>query len=491
MGVMRFAVPSNVLNSWKEYESAFLRGIDGRVFPTTVSLVGEELQCRRPLSDSCKLSVPWNVEGIGTPILTTTSLRERDEPYSLVLELARGKLAEVRDQWSIWEMAKMVVPDKFREVQAAAFKKFAHASSVQHDEAKSQDSAQQAIRLACEAASLLANTYIVQRMSSIRRSSKHPPSLLGTALDETVLKLDQEQILGKAFTTASVPVCWENIEPEEGQYNWSVVDKLVACCTQNRLICRGGPLINLGPGGLPKWLAPWKNDFLNLPSFVCDFVDTAVSRYVGLIRIWEVSAGGNTGGAMELNEEQRLSLVARTLETALRTDSDSQFFIRIEQPWGEYQKSGEQRLSPFQFVDALIRSNLGLHGITLNINAGFTYPGCLSRDLLSVSKLIDLWSILGVQIHINLACPSSDQSDPLADQNISVRNVLAAPWDEEIQAEWFERMVPMLMAKPSVTGVYVEQFSDAVPHRFPNAGLLNSSSEPKKMLTPIQRQDFR
>ena len=490
MGVMRFAVhPPELLESWPEVSQAFVRGIDGRVFPTKVEIDGNIVTCGRPWSDSGKLNIPFPVQGFGCPVLTTASLRERDEPYSLVLELARGKLSQVRDQWATWEMAKMVVPESFRELHRQAFHEFASASAHQDDAERSSASACRAIELACQAAEVLADTYVVQRMTSLRRMLNHPPSLLGSALDETVLHEPGQGCFLQTFNTATVPVEWNHIEPEEGSYDWTLCDRLVEFCVSNRIIMRGGPLIDLNHGALPNWLTPWKEDFLNLPSFVCDFIDTAVTRYMGLIRIWEVSTAGNTGGALDLNEEHRLSLVARTLETAIRTDSDSQFFIRIEQPWGEYQRGGQHRLAPCQFVDALIRSNLGITGVSLDLDLGYHPPGCLSHDPLSVSKLIDMWSMLGVQIHVNLACPSGSTRDPVAREGILVNDrAWKRPWSEDLQAEWMDRLVPMLMAKPAVTGVFLRQYSDSVPHRFPHAGLLSPNQEPKRMLESFQRQ---
>jgi hypothetical protein len=491
MGVMRFVVhPPELISDWPEAALAYMTGMDGRIFPTRIEFEGNLLCCRRPLSDSGKLSVPWPVTGTGRPVLTTTSLREREEPYLLPLELARGKLAAIRDQAASWEMAKMVLPDAFRERQQAAFHCFAHASARQDDLEECCRSAGEAIELACQAADILVDAYIVQRLSHIRRTH-HSPSLLGCLADETALSPEGQKILSENFNTASIPIRWTQVESREGEYHWELTDKLVEVLTSHRTILRGGPLLDLRTGGLPEWLSPWKDDFLNLPSFVCDFVDTAISRYTGVIRIWEVSAGGNLGGALQLNEEHRLALVARSLEAAIRTDSDSQYFIRIAQPWGEYQREGRHRLSPFQFVDALIRSNLGLTGVSLDINVGYQGETCFTRDLHSVSRLIDLWSMLGIQIHVNLACPSSSDPDPRADPQFVVQDrVWTGPWTEELQAEWMERIIPLLVAKPCVTGIFLEQFSDSIPHRYPHAGLLRSDATPKAMLDPWRRQQL-
>jgi len=490
MGVMRFIVhPPASDPAWDGGSEAFVRGIDGRVFPTTVDFEDGQMCCRRSLSDSGTVSLPWPVSGFGTPVLTTTSLRERTEPYLLSLELARGILSQVRDQWAAWEMARMVVPDTFKDIQREAFRAFARASSSQNDAEAASKLAQQSIELASQASEILADTYVVQRMMSIRKSTRHAPSLLGCTLDKSALDTVGASSFLSCFNTASVPIHWLDIEPTEGNYNWDPVDQLVDFCSEHRLIARGGPLIDLADHGLPTWLAPWKDDFFNLPSFVCDFVETAINKYTGLIRIWEVSTAGNIGAALGLSEEHRLAMVAKTLETAIRTDSDSQFFIRIQQPWGGYQRNGNHQLSPFQFVDALVRSNIGLTGISLDINVGYHNPGCLPRDMLTISKLIDWWSMLSVQIHVNLVCPSHSKTDALADPYIQVNdNAWKSHWTEESQADWYERVVPLLMAKPSVTGVFLEQFSDGVPHRFPHGGVLNVSGEPKSVHETLRRQ---
>jgi hypothetical protein len=490
MGVMRFLVhPPEAIRDSSELPQAYLSGLDGRIFPTKIEVEGNQILCRRPMSDSAKLNVNWPVSGTGRPVLTTCSLREREDPYLLAVELARGKIAEIREYCAAWEQAGMAIPDAFRRVQKDAFVLFAKAGTTTEGPVESSRLAVLAIEAAVQAASILVDAYTVQRLANIRRSKHQTPGLLGCVVDSQVLTEPGQQAFRQAFNTVSVPISWKDIEPVEGEYNWEPTDELVRFGTEHRNIVRGGPLIKLGPGGLPNWLAPWKNDFLNLPSFICDFIETSVSRYQGRIRLWEVSAFGNTGGALDLGEDHCLALTARTLEAAKRTDSDAQFFIRIDRPWGEYQREGKNRLSPLQFVDALIRSNLGLAGVTLEINCGYGPIGCYSRDMLSVSRLIDAWSQLGIQIHVNIACPAAKGPDSLADQQFSVADgVWRGHWNEETQSEWIECIVPLLLAKPAVTGVFLSQFCDGVSHRFPHAGLLAADGSLRQMFEPLRRQ---
>jgi hypothetical protein len=245
-------------------------------------------------------------------------------------------------------------------------------------------------------------------------------------------------------------------------------------------------LIDLSPAGLPAWLGRWEHDLWNLQSFVCDFVETAIRRYLGRIRIWEVSGCVNSGGALALSEEHRLALVAKTLEIARHVDEEAQFFIRVDQPWAEYQARGQHKLSPLHFVDALVRAGLGLSGVNLEIAIGYRPRGTSSRDLLDYSRLIDLWSALGLPLHVTLAFPSAKGPDLQCTSDLEVEGESwKSSWSEESQAEWINLYLPLLIAKPGVTGVFWSNFSDAEPHSFPHAGLIRPNGEPKPALERI------
>jgi hypothetical protein len=490
MGVMRFLLhPQEILADWPDWSTAYITGLDGRVFPTRTDMRESVLTCTRQTSDSGKLHVAWPVAGHGRPVLTTTSLREAEVAYLLPLELARGKVGELREQLFQWEFAGMTVPEDLREQMRLAFLSFSKASALRAQPERAGVFAQECLKHSCTAAELLGRTYTQQRENSRRQAFSHPPALLGCELDESVCDATplHEDFFG-TFTATSIQAQWSRIEPVEGAYAWEPIDAMVACSQRERRIIRGGPLIDFSVGGLPAWLAPWTADFDNLQSFVCDFVETAVNRYAGSIRVWEVSARANTGGGLPLSEEQRLALAARTLEAAQRSDADAQYFIRINRPWGEYQSAGGYRISPFQFVDALVRSRIGLTGVNLEVAVGCGPEGDRHRDLLGFSKLIDLWSMLGVQLHVTLAFPSSGGADPLA----GVATQAQVPqwrgeWDEASQAEWARDYVSLLLAKPNVTGVFWSHFNDGLAHRFPHAGVVRADGTAKPLLQVFQQ----
>jgi hypothetical protein len=486
---MRFYVdPVELLSDWPEMHRAYISGVDQAAWPTRVELDGKLLTCRRQNSDSGKLNVAWPVPGFGRPIVTTASLPERDEPYVLAVELARGKIVQIRNQVAFWHAAGMTIPSEFMNLHRESHRLLAKAVAIQHLPREAAEFAQQAIVSAFHAAEILTRDYTQQRLEMRHRQYPQLPTVLGCSLGDTALEPAQQEHFLRAFNGAAIPLQWKHIEPVEGDYRWDLYDAQVDWALDNNLLIRGGPLIDLSPGGLPGWLSQWQHDYWNLQSFVCDFIETVISRYVGRVRIWEVAARANAGGALAMTEESRLTLVAKVLEVARQVDPEGQFLIRIDQPWGEYQARGQHKLSPMHFADALIRAGMELAAIHIEIGVGYTPSGSPSRDLLDLSRLIDQWTVLGLPLQVTLAFPSAPSHDPQVTTDLEVDpNFWKTPIDEAAQAAWIQDYVPLLLAKPSVVAVFWNHFSDAQPHRFPHAGLARADGTPKPGLDHLIR----
>jgi hypothetical protein len=486
MGVMRFEFhPPDLLEGWPEIHRAFLRGFDGRVFSTRIEIDGNVMICRRQECESSKLSVPWPVDGFGRPIVSTCSMIEREEPYLLHLELARGKISQIRDQAGAWEIAGLRISDEFQNLSTEAHRLFTKAVTSQNRPEESSELACAALQKSFEASQHLVQTCTEQRLIIRRLRSPRLPASLGCFLGYSALdEAHWDEHFCEAFNAAAIPVEWRHIEPTEGESLWDISDAQIEWCQNQRLMMYGGPLLDFSTEGLPGWLSQWQNDFLNLKSFFSNFVETAVSRYFGKIRIWEISARANTGGALALNEENRLALVAHTLDVARQVDEEIQLMIRVDQPWGDYLARGQHRLSPLQFVDALMRSGIGLSGVNLEISVGYRPRGCGSRDLLEFSRLIDLWSQLGIPLYVTLAFPSAEGADRNSLTDLEVDSPCwKQPWSEASQLKWVHEFFPLLLAKESVVGIYWTHFADSTAHDFPHAGLIRANGTPKPALS--------
>ena len=88
--------------------------------------------------------------------------------------------------------------------------------------------------------------------------------------------------------------------------------------------------------------------------------------------------------------------------------------VSFDQPWGEYIARQDQELTPLHFADTLVRGELGLAGVGLEIHYGYWPGGTLPRDPLEVSRQLDRWSQIGVPLMVFLSAPSGSGADPLA-----------------------------------------------------------------------------
>ena len=269
MGLIRFAVhPASLIDDWPEVYRGYLTGADGRVFSTRIEVDGGIIGCRRTSSESCKFHVAWPVLGFGRPVVATASLPERDEPYLLPVELARGKIVQVRNQASQWELSGMRVPPEFAEPSRLAHRAFAKAASCQDRPEAASQLANEALHFACAAAEILTHGYAEQALLGRLQRFGGLPASIGCELQGSIPNPDANDLFSAAFNSATIAVPWRKIEAVEGEYDWGPSDRQLEWCEQQKLMVRGGPLIDLGPEGLPPWLARWEHDIFNLQSFV-------------------------------------------------------------------------------------------------------------------------------------------------------------------------------------------------------------------------------
>jgi hypothetical protein len=147
--------------------------------------------------------------------------------------------------------------------------------------------------------------------------------------------------------------------------------------------------------------------------------------------------------------------------------------IGVDRPWAEWMGSSHYQLGPLHLCDYLLRAELGISGIAVEIAPGYSAPGSHIRDLFEFSKLLDLYSLLNVPLHIWIVLPSDSGPDPNADPDIRVETAQwPTPPSESLQANWGARWIALAVAKPYVRTVTWLQASDAPPHTYPHGGLI-------------------
>jgi hypothetical protein len=487
MGTQTFLLPAGLPPEIvRELERSCLAGgPDNMPYPSEVFIRGQELLIDRGTDESGYLVAPWRVLGTGMLMGTSATLMERPAPYQLLVELARGKVNQVRNQAADWESGGLEIPEPLRrQIQEAVLT--LGRGLISGDDDERMGGAEKALEMANRAAAELVEVY-GQQVFHIRhqRQEKLDTALLcplGPAVDTP----GQAEQFKRTFNAASVTLSWHQVEGEEARYRWGEFDRLLAWAESAQLPVTAGPLIDFSSAQLPAWLWLWDNDLPSMATFMGRFVEAAVRRYRGRVRRWQLTAASNWANVLRLSEDELLGLTFRLGETARHLDPSLELVLGIAQPWGEYMIHSE-RTSPFIFADNLIRSGLNLAAINLEVVMGVNGRGSYCRDLLEFSRLLDLYALLGVPLQVTLGYPSAKESDPEADPELCVG---AGGWGEgytpEAQAEWAARFAALAMGKPYVQAVAWAHFADLAPHVFPDCGLIDRAGQAKPALAVLR-----
>lgn len=490
MGVMHFSAPSGL--SQEMVERAYLVGLDGVPWPCRSTRTPQGVAIERAVSDSGMFHIAWPVEGHGEPVLSTGILMERERPYLLPLELARGTLLRIRNQWALWEAAGLVAPAAIVEKHRAVAKEFTKAATQQDRPDDSAQSANRSLKLALELIDELAAEYARQAIATRRKHAPKMVTLLAGLLECRSLTDALGKQFAHVFNTAAIPLCWRTCEPESQAFHWTTADQQLQWAKSHGLKVAMGPLLQLDRRHTPDWLYVWSDDSEILEGYVADYCRAAVERYRGKVQLWQVAARMNSPDALGLTEEQRLRLVVRAVAAVHDAEPKAPLIVSFDRPWGEYCAHDRLDLSPLHFADALVRADLGLAGLGLEINLGYWPGGTLPRDLLEISRQIDRWTQFGLPLLIVLTIPSSGAADPQATPGAhALYGGTPGGLTPQGQRAIVERLMPVLLAKTAVQGIVWNQLDDGMAHEFPHGGLIEATGRTKPtwdLLAQLRRE---
>jgi hypothetical protein len=158
----------------------------------------------------------------------------------------------------------------------------------------------------------------------------------------------------------------------------------------------------------------------------------------------------------------------------------------VDQPWAGFMGREEYELSPWHFADALVRAELGLAGIGLEINFGYAQHGSEPRDVLEFGRQLDRFGTLGLPLLVTLSVPSGTAADPQAGRAERVIPFTGSQITPAAQRAWAEQYLPALLARQPVQGIIWNQLLDSRPHAFPHGGLFDAQDHPKPVMEYLQ-----
>ena len=481
MGLIRFLVPQLERIPAAAISQAYMVGIDEVPWTSRIVTTEDGLIVDRPVGESGYFHIPWRVDGCGEMMLSTASLMERDEPYLLEVELARGTLNRIRNQLANWELVGMVIAEPIRTRLSAATETFSRAATSQNDAVQASDLAAEVLAESLAITVSLGTTYAQQTLAKRHAAGSKLVTLLGANLGSVPLDDSLARYFLGTFNSAIAPMSWDHVEGDESQYDWKLSDSQLDWCKTHALKICSGPLVQLDGTEIPDWLYLWEGDLENVMSLVGQYVRAVVSRYRGQLHVWQAASRINSGSFLGLSRQDTLRVAIFVVETIREIDPQTPVVITFDQPWGDFLSRQESEL-PVYLADTLVRSNLGLAGVGLEMKLAYHPGGTYRRDVLEFSRQLDRWSMLGLPLLISLIVPGGSGSDPLARMKSTS---LSDEWSPQRQEEWVREYIPVILGKQAVQGIIWNQFCDAHPHQLPHGGLIDAENRPKPTLATL------
>jgi hypothetical protein len=450
-------------------------GPDGMPGPTEARVEGHTLLVRRSANESGSLWVPWTVNDNGPLMLSTATLVERMPPYSLLVELARGKVNQLRTQASEWETGGLRIPREFSGKLHALGVAFARLVCRQDTIAEADSLAGAAVSDAVALGEQLVQLYVDQVFQARHQSQPTLETSLGCTVTTPINSAEEAELFKSAFNAVRVPFRWGDIESAESEYHWEAVDAVVNWAKNHGLEVHGGPLIDFSGQYMPEWLGLWKGDVQGLANLMLDFVEAAMHRYRETIKVWQLTGSTNGPAALGLEDDDLLNLSSRLTELARQVDQRLHLSAGIAQPWGEYLALKAHPYSPFAYCDMLLRTRVIVNALDIEILMRAPTRGSLSHDLLDISRMLDLYAVLGLPLRVTLGYPIASSTEQRADKTLS----------PEHQAAWVRQLANLAVCKPYVLGVTWLAWSDR-DQTTSGLGLLDSAGKPRLALAGLQ-----
>lgn len=481
MGKLTFSIPANLpLEATQDLERVSITGgPDAMPTQCQVQVEPGRLTVARDAEESGSAIVPWIIDGAGQIIVQTATLIERDAPYSLTLELARGKINQLRNQFSDWVMGGLEVPPALSENVRNATRAFTQAV-VRNDWGSDSAHAATALALAHQAADELVQAYVNQVFQVRQQRQPRLDTTLGCRLGLEVPGGAGAEMLASCFNGVTIPLSIHDVAPAEGDYRWHQQTVLLEWAGRAGLTAWGGPLVDFSAGRIPSWLWLWEGDRGRIAKLLCEYTADVLEHFQERIPVCQLTAASNLPGALSLNDDELLWLTLQMGETARRIAPEVGLVVGIAQPWGDYLTDKERVYSPFVFADTLLRSGLPLAALDIEVVMGVAPRGSYCRDLLDFSRMLDLYALLSVPLQVTLAYPASAEEDDRGDAALAVAaGHWRSPITAQTQAEWTAGYAALALCKPYVRSVQWIQYTDAEPHQFPHCGLINAAGVPR------------
>ncbi|MCA9273966.1 MAG: endo-1,4-beta-xylanase [Phycisphaerales bacterium] len=492
-------------SDWATAESHVF-GQDEVPVPAEVRAVPGRIVCEKHSAEAAGLATvfPPLEEHDGSPLyLQTCLLPERDHPYLLSLELARQRIMTLLNKledWSLFDLSSDHPAMLALEEARLAFTKalVSHRLNQGSDGSYAKDAdkmAREAIDLALKASDALvaaqSERALPDRVSGAayanaigKDPAKGPyqgpavksPNDTGLvlpikpAISVGLNPVQFSESLQNLITTGcdfiSLPTRWRDMEPDEGKYAFTPTDRWIEWAVRHsKMPVSAGPVVDLSRSNVPDWLYIWEHDYETLREVVYEHVKNVITRYRRTVPRWTVLSGLNRNDNFQLSFEQMMDLTRMAMLLARKLHPQGKMQIEVLHPFSAEPGHRPRSLPGALYAEMVQQAGIGVDAWGVRLELDRPKPGCIRRDLMSLSAAIDRYALLDRPLAITAVSRALEPG--------------AGVLDEE-DITWLRRAMEVIVSKPSVMS-FVWQEQELPPGaKGPMPGsLIDTSGQPR------------
>jgi len=473
--MISFSVYSNAKLADKlNLSGAYVVGSDDVPLRAELAFKGGTITCKKRAAGPAGLALLWEVQGAGLILIETIRVQERDQPYILQVELARGRLMRIAhklEDWGLFDFEEM------RELLAGvdAARDILIRALQADDPATAAEIGQQALEAAVQCSEDISRFHASALFTRRKQSGSPGRRVFGCtiALDKPT-ELARKRVTS-AFDFAVLPIVWRDIEPTEQAFTWKPLDAWVEALSRSTggVPLRGSALLAFTEQNVPDWLYIWEHDFDTIRDLAFEHVRRVVNRYGQHIQAWTVISGIHAPTCFVFGFEQLMELTRMAAALVKQISPRGTAIVELVAPFGEYYARNQRTIPPLLYADMVVQSGVSFDAFGLRFQFGQPADGMFVRDLFAVSALLDQFAKLGKPLHITgVEVPSqagawrgegdADGGDagPAAGAG-GTGGYWREPWSESTQADWLQRFYELALSKPFIESICWNNLWDA------------------------------
>jgi|GEM_PF-2152515 len=476
MTTLYFRYPEGMLPVQLLRRAFFAAGLGKVPLRSEIMLTGDILSATTDATGSCTFFFPWLNKRLGVIFLSTDTLCERERPYLLVKELARGQLGRIIRRFVQLVYFGFKPPLKLRKMIQYEVSELAKIATSNEEDPQTQEAATEQLERLINLCHYLLDSFIDQSLAFRQRVATRFPVRLGINTDHFFAENPVEHFhaytdhLKEVFHLVNPTPSWRELEPEPDRYRWDILEKRIAVTRERGFVAVGGPIIEFDQRSIPDWLCERIEEQGALEKFTLKYLDTFLEHFANQVDIWILASRINTPQLRACSPDRIMNLVKKISWVFENHELHQPGLVAVDQPWGDYLLHHDSPYSPMNIAE-ILGALPGLDGIMLDLNVGFSKRSSLPRDTMALSMMIDQWSSFTKPLYLSLGIPSELGTDPeIPEEFIN----FSFNWSKKTQQEWIHRYLPVLFCKRSIDGIFWNLLEDNESHDFVSTGLFDN-----------------